>query len=312
MTRLKLMRALIWLVVFGVSAAHAQFAVAVRRPERPIPAIERVLIISIDGLRPDRALLANMPTLRAMLRDGAYTFWAKTTAVAITLPSHTSMITGVNPQKHGIMWNSDLPLREPVYPRRPTLMEMARQAGYTTALVAAKSKFDALGKPGTVDAVFVPAEGTVANAIVLAEAVKVIEERKPDVMYLHFADVDATGHAHGWGSPEQFAAIEKTDGHLAAVLAALDRAGVRGSTLVILSADHGGAGLNHGAEDPRSRHIPWIATGPGARKFFDLTQIASREVRTEDTCATACYVLGLAQQPYFDGAPVYEAFVDAK
>lgn len=302
--------ALVWLMVG--SGAQAQFAVAVRKPERPIPAIERVLVISVDGLRPDRALLANMPTLRAMLHDGAYTFWAKTTVVAITLPSHTSMVTGVAPNKHGISWNHDLPFSEPVYPNQPTMMEMAKKVGYTTAMVAGKSKFDTLGKPGTLDYMFVPEKGTVTNDVVLAEAVKVIEQHKPEVMYLHFAEVDSTGHRHGWGSPEQFAAIERTDTQLAQVFAALDRAGVRDSTLVILSADHGGAGLSHGAEDARSRHIPWIATGPGTRKFFDITQIGSREVRTEDTCATACYVLGLAQQPYFDGKPVYEAFAEAK
>lgn len=296
----------------SVSVAQAQFAVAVRKPERPIPAIERVLVISVDGLRPDRALLANMPTLRAMLRDGSYTFWAKTTVVAITLPSHTSMVTGVAPGKHGISWNHDLPFKEPVYPNQPTLMEMAKKVGYTTAMAAGKSKFDTLAKPGTVDHLFVPEKGTVTNEVVLAEAVKIIERHKPEVFYLHFAEVDSTGHRHGWGSSQQLEAIERTDRQLAEVYAALDRAGVRESTLVILSADHGGAGLSHGAEDPRSRHIPWIASGPGTRKFFDITQIGAREVRTEDTCATACYVLGLAQQPYFDGKPVYEAFVEAK
>jgi hypothetical protein len=52
--------------------------------------------------------------------------------------------------------------------------------------------------------------------------------------------------------------------------------------------------------------------GPGIRRNFDLTQDASLEVHTEDTCATACYFLGLAQQPYFFGKPVYHAFENAK
>ncbi|GIW74943.1 MAG: hypothetical protein KatS3mg104_0006 [Phycisphaerae bacterium] len=54
----------------------------------------RVLIISIDGLRPDLALRAEMPNLRSLLRNGSYSFWAYTTPAAITLPSHTSMLTG--------------------------------------------------------------------------------------------------------------------------------------------------------------------------------------------------------------------------
>jgi predicted AlkP superfamily pyrophosphatase or phosphodiesterase len=281
-----------------------------QKPTRPLPSVEHVVLISIDGLRPDLALRANMPTLRSMLRDGAYTFWAKTTAVSITLPSHTSMVTGVRPDKHGITWNSDLPFSEPYYPKRPTVMEMASAAGYVTAMVAGKSKFATLNKPGTITHVFVPGEAntSVDNGVVVTHAEEMIAAYKPDLLFIHFPDVDATGHDKGWGSVEQIATIEKIDGALARVFAALDRAHIRSSTLVILSADHGGAGLTHGADDTRSRHIPWIAVGPGVRRGYDLTQLADLEIRTEDSAATICYLLGLPQQAYFDGKPVLAAF----
>jgi len=296
-------------VFFALAAmGRAQSANPVARPLRPIPAVEHVVIVSIDGLRPDRALLADMPTLRSLLKQGAYTFWAKTTAVSITLPSHTSMLTGVTPQKHGIEWNRDLPFSEPVYSKVPTLFEMASKAGYTTALVAGKSKFEALCKPGTVTWVSVAGEAKGSNEEVLANAVKLIEEKKPDVLFVHFPDVDSVGHAKGWGSAEQLACIEKTDRQLGELIASLNRAGLWVSTFMIVTADHGGAGLTHGADDARSRHIPWIAVGPGVRKNFDLTSSASLEIRTEDTCATACYLLGLPQAPYFDGKPVTAAF----
>jgi predicted AlkP superfamily pyrophosphatase or phosphodiesterase len=297
---------LLLLVLAPMSRAQTLFPVA--RPQRPIPAVEHIVIVSIDGLRPDLALLADMPNLRRLVKQGAYTFWAKTTAVSITLPSHTSMLTGVTPQKHGIEWNRDLPFSEPVYSNVPTIFEMAKRVGYTTALVAGKSKFNALCKPGTLDWVFVASEAKGDNAEVLVNAVKIIEEKKPDVLFVHFPDVDGVGHAKGWGSAEQLACIEKTDRQLGELLAAMERAGVRGSTFMIVTTDHGGAGLSHGADDARSRHIPWIAVGPGVRRNFDLTSSASLEVHTEDTCATACYLLGLPQAPYFDGKPVTAAF----
>ncbi len=55
------------------------------------------------------ALRAEMPNLRGLMKRGAFTFWAETTDVAVTLPSHTSMLTGVTPEKHGIHWNSEDP-----------------------------------------------------------------------------------------------------------------------------------------------------------------------------------------------------------
>lgn len=300
---------IILLFFVTVVFAEAQSAVPAARPQRPIPAVEHVLIVSIDGLRPDSALLADMPNLRGLLRRGAYTFWAKTTAVSITLPSHVSMLTGVTPNKHGIEWNRELPFAEPVYTNVPTVFEMATKAGYTAAMVAGKSKFVALVRPGTLTWSWVPAEGVkTTNKTVTAQAIEMLEKHRPDLLMVHFPDVDAVGHAKGWGSPEQLVCIEKTDRQLGELLAALERAGLSASTFVLVTADHGGAGLSHGADDARSRHIPWIAVGPGVRKNFDLTGSASLEVRIEDTCATACYLLGLPQAPYFDGHPVLPAF----
>lgn len=302
----------IFLAALAAFAFHAcAFA---DKPPRPIRAVEHVMIVSIDGLRPDLALRAQMPTLRGLLQEGAFTFWAKTTAVSITLPSHTSMVTGVTPNKHDIMWNSDLPLKEPVYPRKPTVMEMATRAGYVTAMVAGKSKFATLNKPGTITYVSVPPppDNSVDDATVATQAAKVIAAHKPDLLFVHFPGADAAGHSQGWGSAAQVAAIENIDRQLGRVLAALQEAGIRSSTVVIVSADHGGAGRTHGPDDTRSRHIPWIAAGPGVRKGYDLTQLAELDVRTEDTAATACYLLGLPLPDYLDGKPVLAAFLVAQ
>lgn len=278
-------------------------------PARPVPAIEHVVVISIDGCRSDVLLLADTPNLHRLARQGAYTFWAWTTAVSVTLPSHTSMVTGLTPGRHGITWNRLLPLTEQIYPSGPTMMEVATKAGYVTAMIAGKAKFVVLNKPGTITHAYVPAEKETCNdAIVAEKAVRVIEEFKPALTFIHFPELDGVGHAKGWGSRAQFEHIEKTDAHVGEVLAAIERAGLTPSTLVIVTADHGGTALSHGAEDPRSRYIPWIACGPGVRRDFDLSQLPGMEVHTEDTFATACYLLGLAVDPKIDGRPVTAIF----
>lgn len=63
---------------------------------------KRVLIISIDGMRPDVLLRAKIPNIRALLLRGAFTFWAESTDLATTLPTHVSMLSGVSPDKHHI------------------------------------------------------------------------------------------------------------------------------------------------------------------------------------------------------------------
>ncbi len=261
----------------------------------PLAGVGHVVLISVDGLRPDVALRADMPRLRSLLREGAFSFWARTTAMSVTLPSHTSMLTGVEPDRHQIQWNRDLPLRTPVYPAFPTVMELATRAGLSTAMAAGKSKFSTLDKPGTIGSVFLPAtaDSFVDDAVVADHAVQMIRESRPSLLFIQFPGVDIAGHTKGWGSPEQLAAAARIDAQLGRLLNALEAAQIRASTVVLVSADHGGAGRNHGPDDARSRHIPWILAGPGVKQGYDLTQDRRLEIRTEDTAATVCLLLGL-------------------
>jgi arylsulfatase A-like enzyme len=272
-----------------------------------------VLIISIDGLRPDLLIRARTPYLRELIDSGSFSFWARTTPHSITLPSHVSMLTGVVPRRHEIEWNKDLPLREPVYPSVPTLFELAKKAGYSTALAAGKSKFDAVCKPGTVDHVYLPERVQCEDADVAAAASEMVAKHKPQVMFVHLPSVDNVGHAKGWGTPEQLAAVEVADAAVGGLLRSLADAKLRDQTTIIVTADHGGAGKTHLADDPRARHIPWIATGPGIRRNLDLTTHLELVINTEDTFATACHVLGLApaagKRP--DGKPVLQALENA-
>ncbi len=282
-------------------AAAVPAAAAVEALARPRP---RVLILSVDGLRPDLLLRAKTPYIHELFEGGCYSFWARTVPHAITLPSHVSMLTGVAPRRHGIEWNNDLELVKPVYPKFPTLFGVAKKAGYTTAMVAGKKKFSALCEPGTLNWQSVPETSKSEDADIALRAIEIIRSHQPQVMVVHLPSVDNVGHAQGWGTPEQMAAIEQADGHVGAILAALRGANVRESTTVILTADHGGAGRTHMADDARARHIPWIINGPGIRKGVDLTQYEPLVINTEDTFATACKLLDIPIDPRIDGRPV--------
>ena len=287
------------------SIARAQ---TTRPAARPFPQIERVMVVSIDGLRPDLALRADTPTIHSLLDAGAFTLWAQTTEMSITLPSHVSMMTGVTPKKHRIDWNADVPAGRDPYPAVPTLFELAKANGYTTAVVAGKKKFETFNRPGALDWHSVPVQDKVEGTEVGQNAVAVIRDHQPQVMFVHFPGVDNAGHSKGWASPEQMAAIHATDTMLGQVIAAAKAANTFDHTLLIVTADHGGQGRVHGPNDPRSRHIPWIAVGPGVRTNYDLTRAADLKVNTEDTFATACYVLGIPPPADIDGKPILAIF----
>jgi arylsulfatase A-like enzyme len=273
---------------------------------------KRVLIVSFDGLRPDVALRAEMPNLRGLMNGGSFTFWAETTDVAITLPSHTSMLTGQTPEKHGIHWNSEeagKPAPQPQFPQVPTLFQLAKKRGMTTAVVAGKAKFHVFDAQGVLDWKLIKenSDDDVSDA-----AAGIIRAHQPEVMFVHFPDVDRVGHDRGWGTPEQVDACGVADKAFGRVLAALKEEGLLEKTLIIVSADHGGNGKTHGGLDPRSRHIPWIAAGPGVKKNFDLTRDQKLVVRTYDTFATACDFLGIETPSGIEGKAVKQAFGEGK
>jgi predicted AlkP superfamily pyrophosphatase or phosphodiesterase len=266
-----------------------------------LKAIDRVVIISIDGLRPDLLLRAEAPNVRSLLAKGSYTFWAETTAEAYTLPCHVSMLTGVSAERHGVTWNEYI---EQSYPNVPTLFDIARQAGYTTAMATGKMKFIVFTRPGALSDYYYPEKEPISDDEVAIHAAALLRKLQPHVMLIHLPGVDTVGHDVGWGSAEQIAAVEKADAALGRVLDTVGALKLLDSTLVIVTADHGGAAKSHEMHDPRSRYIPWIAAGPGVRKGFDLTLLGDRTVRIEDTHPTACAFLGLEPGDGCQGQPV--------
>lgn len=290
-----------WYVLVAFLLAAPLVASADDKP----PVASRVMIVSIDGLRPDVALRADMPHLRSLMARGAFSFWANTTDVAVTLPSHTSMLTGVTPDKHGIHYNDDKPGNKPEYPLVPSLFELAKKQGRTTACCAGKAKFKIFDRGNALDWKFI---AEVSDQEVSAAAAAIIHEHKPDVLFVHLPDCDRVGHKDGWGSPEQLKAVATADQNLGSVLQALDDEHLTDSTLIILSADHGGNGRTHGGLDPRSRTIPWIVAGPGVKRNYDLTLDQQLTIYTYDTFATACEVLGIPRPSNCDGKPVLDIF----
>ena len=93
---------------------------------------------------------AGARTLQRLMREGAYSLEAQTILPSITLPSHTSMLTGATPEMHGVLWNDER-VEEMGIVDTPTMFAVARHAGYHTAAFFSKPKFQHLMAPGTLN-----------------------------------------------------------------------------------------------------------------------------------------------------------------
>jgi arylsulfatase A-like enzyme len=263
----------------------------------PVYQVRRVLILSIDGLRPDAISLAPMPNLQRLMQSSAYSLGAQTVFPSVTLVSHASMLTGLCPAKHGVNWNDYIP--ENGIAEGTDLFDVAHAASLETWMFVGKKKLKQITASTSLT-------GFVSGSDRDSELTDQLIEEFPEdfgVLFVHFATVDGMGHEYGWLSPEQLSVAFRADESLGRILAELDARNLRNETLVIITADHGGHDTSHGSHMPEDMTIPWFATGPGIRPGPLTTT-----VHTMDTAATAAFALGLELPAEWDGVPVYEAF----
>ena len=265
---------------------------------------DHVIIISVDGLRPDAIAKYEAKTIQRLMREGRYSLTAQTISISKTLPSHTSMLTGVDADAHGITWNSDK-TGEFGHVKVPTVFGLAHEAGFSTAAFFSKTKFHHIDVPSTIDHMRAPTGGVIPwNARKTVDLMRdYLDQQSPNLMMVHLADADFAGHNFGWMGWMYGMAVREVDLAVSSVLDAADERYGRGGYTVILTADHGGHNKSHGSTDPVDMTIPWIVWGAGVQPGDTLSGI-----RTMDTAATALWMLGLEPPATFVGRPLVHAF----
>ena len=74
----------------------------------------KVILISIDGMRPDGVMQCGNPYVKELMKTASYTLDAKTVFPSVTLPCHMSMFHSVPPERHGITTNLYMPPVRPI------------------------------------------------------------------------------------------------------------------------------------------------------------------------------------------------------
>lgn len=259
-----------------------------------------VFVIVVDGLRPDALQRAQTPNLDRLWQSGLYSWSAKTVMPSLTLPAIASLVSGVPPERHQILWNHWAPELGRI--AVPTIFEIAQRENISTVAFVSKRKLEHLFSPET------PPFALNTNARhLIEEAIEYISEHRPRLVFLHLSDVDDAGHRYGWMTVRQLEAVERVDEAIGLLLQSLDDLNILSESVIIVTADHGGHGRIHGTDDPRDMMIPWILWTPDIEIGRELTQ----PIRIYDTAATVLAALGLVIPSDWLGVPVLEAFPEA-
>ena len=245
-----------------------------------IPAKDRIVVlISVDGfpawIWKDPNLV--IPNLRKLAADGAVAERMTVSNPSITWINHTTLVTGVNPQRHGVLFNGLLVRSGPTMPPAieqwrdkadmvfaPTVYDAAFKAGLKTAQV----DWVAILNSGTIHHEFLEipklggaieqemiAAGTVTaddirnwtkgrtivwrDDIWTKAATHIIERHKPNLLLYHTLTTDAVNHANGPGSTASYTAYAYADRLIGDLLASLQRAGLRDRATIVVATDHG-------------------------------------------------------------------------
>lgn len=285
-----------WLVLLLALALAAPLRAAGLAP------VEYVVLISIDGLRPDAIDAAPAPNIQSLRRAGARFESARSVLPSNTLPNHAAMLTGLNTPSHEVYTNKRLP----GYIPHPTIFSLLKQHGGRSAALFAKAKLSHFTAPAHVDYIYGPGYAGVGYHDTTAERLAELFAGFWPVMpyaftFIHLREPDRAGHKHEWMSPQYLAAVRRADLAVGRIVAAIRKSGRWPRTALIITADHGGVGVQHWDDDPRNRAIPWILVAP------KLTHCAPRSTPLEiyDTTAVVLRLLGIAVPPELDGADPY-------
>ncbi len=239
-----------------------------------------VVLISLDGFP---AFLWNdqsipLPHLRQLAAEGAVADAMTISNPAITWPNHTTLVTGVTPRKHGVLYNGLVVRGGPGKPNRiepwadkaqlvrvPTVYDAVFAAGLTTAEV----DWVAVTRPKTITWSFaervdptsaLPQEMIAAGVATAAEveaastgkinvvwrdelwtraAGFVFEKHHPNLLLFHTLNTDSTHHRYGAGTPASITALFLADRLVGQLLARIDASGRRAQTTIIVTTDHG-------------------------------------------------------------------------
>lgn len=245
--RLSVAAWLLWLAACAHPLPHAP------APDDAATGPRSLLLVSLDGVHPDDLARGDTPNIDRLAREGVHARWMSPSYPALTFPNHYTIVTGLRPDRHGIVHNTmsdpdlgrfTLKMRDAVGDGRwwggEPLWVTAERAGLRTA---------ALAWPGSEAAV----QGVRPDRWFLFDETRPIDERirtvagwlsepedtRPRLALLYFEHPDGAAHAHGPGSPQLRAAMREVDAAIGRLLDELGRSRAAARTDIVIVSDHG-------------------------------------------------------------------------
>ena len=284
------------------------------------PMAGHIVLISLDGWASRGMDTAEMPNVKALMREGSWTLRKRSVWPTSSDKNWPSMFCGTGPEIHGFYsetegkYGSEKDIH-PFEPRfknanglTPTLFSLYREH-YPDAEIGAFFQWEKIRDfldYKAVDRISLFKEDEAGDEKMCEEAVQYILEKKPGLLMLGWDHPDCEGHEWGWYSEPYFAALKRLDSYIGRVVAALKEAGIWEDTVLLVTSDHGGTGRAHHGSTLLEFEAPFIICGKGIRKGYRIQS----PMMQYDVAATIAAVARTKPPQVWVGKPVREVFLD--
>ena len=251
----------------------------------------RVLLVLVDGMRPDGIEQCAHPFLRQLQSESACCMTASTTMPSVTLPCHASLFFSVGAESHGITTNVWVPQVRPI----DSLGDTVARGGKRAAMFYNWEELRDLNRPGSlIHSEYHSMEltgGIESDRYLTRQAIRCIETEAPDFVFLYLGHTDHAGHTSGWMTEDYLEAVANASACIETIYRALQA----GWNLVV-TADHGGHERSHGCDIPEDMTIPIYFAGEPFAKGERLSG-----VNIKDSAPTMAKLMGLTPPAEWEG-----------
>jgi len=232
---------------------------------------KKVILISIDGMRPDGLLQCGNPYVDYLRNNASYTLDAKTVFPPVTLPCHMSMFHSVPPERHGTTTNRFAPQVRPI----KGLFEQIKAAGGICTMYHGWEPLRNISVPGSLISseyihIFSDDE---TDRLLTERMISYTKKYKPDFVFLYMGETDECGHKFGWMSESYLEYINKAISNVKSVI---DTFG--DEYTVIITADHGGHDRHHGIDCTEDMTIPMFFVGSEFKPAKELNNVSLLDI----------------------------------
>ena len=234
---------------------------------------KKVILISIDGMRPDGLRQCGNPYVKELEKICAYTYNGSSVSPSVTLPCHYSMAHSVVPQRHGILTNFYVPQARPI----KSLFDVIKENKGVNAMFYGWEPLRDIAWAGALTyATYINAyTAESVDTLLTDKCIETLESNDVDFAFLYMVDTDEKGgHDSGWMTEEYLRRISIAIDNVKRII---EKFGDKYS--IIIMADHGGHERSHGTMAPEDMTIPFFFYGkdfqPGKiSKLISLLEIA--------------------------------------